>query len=63
MPFIYLLAGASFLSGLRLQVYRAEGTTQWYTAVTTGYNSSSQVCRKYNNPIKKIVIFFVKLHA
>ena len=39
----YLLTGASFLSGLRLQVYRAEGTTQWYTAVTTGYNTSSQV--------------------
>ena len=52
----YLLTGASFLSGLRLQVYRAEGTTQWYTAVTTGYNTSSQVCKKYNKPIK-IMIF------
>ncbi len=24
-----------------LQVYRAEGTTQWYSAVTTAYNQES----------------------
>ena len=27
---------------MRLQVYRAEGTTQWYTAVSTGYTPSTQ---------------------
>merc|ERR1739842_207889 len=30
-----------FLCGIRVQVYRAEGTTQWYTAVTTGFNTST----------------------
>ena len=29
------------LIGLRLQVYRAEGTTQWFTAVVTGYNEGT----------------------
>ena len=38
-----LTNGASFLCGIRLQVYRAEGTTQWYTAVTTGFNTSTMV--------------------
>ena len=27
--------------GLRIEVYRADGTTQWYTAVTTGYNATA----------------------
>jgi hypothetical protein len=31
----------SVLLGFRLQVYRAEGTTQWYTVVTTGYNETT----------------------
>ena len=38
-----LTNGASFLCGIRLQVYRAEGTTQWYTAVTTGFNTGTMV--------------------
>ena len=38
-----LTNGASFLCGIRLQVYRAEGTTQWYTAVTTGFNTTTNV--------------------
>lgn len=31
------------LLGFRLMVYRAEGTTQWFTAVTTGYNDDTGV--------------------
>ena len=27
--------------GLRMQVYRAEGTTQWFTTVTSGYNEAT----------------------
>ena len=28
--------------GLRLQVYRAEGTTQWFTTVATAYNEAQR---------------------
>lgn len=28
--------------GLRMRVYRSEGTTQWYTSVTTGYNEATR---------------------
>jgi hypothetical protein len=38
-----LITTPSVLLGFRLKVYRAEGTTQWYTAVTTGYNESNNV--------------------
>lgn len=38
-----LLATPSVLVGYRVQVYRAEGTTQWYTAVIVGYNESTRV--------------------
>ena len=38
-----LITTPSVLLGYRLKVYRAEGTTQWYTAVTTGYNESKNV--------------------
>ena len=30
------------LLGLRLQVYRAEGTTQWFTTVATQYNEPTR---------------------
>ena len=36
-----LITTPSVLLGFRTKVYRAEGTTQWYTAVTTGYNETS----------------------
>ncbi len=38
-----LLTTPSVLLGYRLQVYRAEGTTQWFSAVATGYNQNTQV--------------------
>ena len=38
-----MISFASYLFGMRLRVYRAEGTTQWYTAVSTGYNANTQV--------------------
>ena len=38
-----LITTPSVLLGFRIKVYRAEGTTQWYTAVTTGYNETSSV--------------------
>merc|ERR1719210_2539216 len=31
---------AQLVLGLRIEVYRADGTTQWYTAVTTGYSAT-----------------------
>jgi hypothetical protein len=40
-----LITTPSVLLGFRLKVYRAEGTTQWYTAVTTGYNEANNVIR------------------
>lgn len=36
------LTTPSILIGYRVQVYRLEGKTQWYTAVIVGYNESSQ---------------------
>ena len=38
-----LLTTPSVLVGYRVEVYRAEGTTQWYTAVIQSYNDSTQV--------------------
>lgn len=38
-----LLTTPSVLVGFRVQVYRAEGTTQWYTAVIVGYNHATRV--------------------
>ncbi|VEN58202.1 unnamed protein product, partial [Callosobruchus maculatus] len=38
-----LLTTASVLLGYRVEVYRAEGTTQWYTAVIIGYNEATGV--------------------
>ena len=38
-----LLTTPSVLVGFRVQVYRAEGTTQWYTAVIVGYNDNTRV--------------------
>ncbi|KAH9363070.1 hypothetical protein HPB48_014148 [Haemaphysalis longicornis] len=37
-----LLTTPSVLVGYRVQVYRAEGTTQWYTAVIVSYNDSTR---------------------
>ncbi|KAJ8684041.1 hypothetical protein QAD02_019833, partial [Eretmocerus hayati] len=37
-----LLTTPSVLVGFRVEVYRAEGTTQWYTAVIVGYNESTK---------------------
>ena len=38
-----MISFATYLCGMRIRVYRAEGTTQWYTAVSTGYNANTQV--------------------
>lgn len=38
-----LLTTPSVLVGYRVEVYRAEGTTQWYTAVIIGYNEATKV--------------------
>lgn len=38
-----LLTTPTVLVGYRLEVYRAEGTTQWYTAVIQSYNHTSKV--------------------
>ena len=38
-----LVTTPSVLLGFRIKVYRAEGTTQWYTAVTTAYNEANCV--------------------
>lgn len=40
-----LLTTPSVLVGYRVEVYRAEGTTQWYTAVIVGYNDATRVSR------------------
>ena len=42
-----LLTTPSVLVGYRLRVYRAEGTTQWYTAVIKSYNATSRVRRSF----------------
>ena len=38
-----LLTTPSVLVGYRVQVYRTEGTTQWYTAVIQSYNENTHV--------------------
>ena len=38
-----LLTTPSVLVGYRVEVYRAEGTTQWYTAVIQSYNENTRV--------------------
>ena len=38
-----LLTTPTVLVGYRVEVYRAEGTTQWYTAVIQSYNHSTKV--------------------
>jgi len=40
-----LLTTPTVLVGYRLEVYRAEGTTQWYTAVIQSYNHGTKVRR------------------
>lgn len=42
-----LLATPSVLVGYRVEVYRAEGTTQWYTAVIVGYNDATRASIYY----------------
>ncbi|CAN7999657.1 unnamed protein product, partial [Ixodes pacificus] len=37
-----LVTTPSVLVGYRVQVYRAEGTTQWYTAVIISYNETTR---------------------
>ena len=37
----------SVLSGFRVEVYRAEGTTQWYTAVIVCYNQLTNVIQLF----------------
>lgn len=44
-----LLTTPSVLVGFRVEVYRAEGTTQWYTAVIVGYNESTKVKSCFRN--------------
>lgn len=48
-----LLTTPSVLVGFRVEVYRAEGTTQWYTAVIVGYNESTKVREKPRRPDNK----------
>ena len=31
------------IKGYRLKVYRAEGTTQWFSAITSDYNEEERV--------------------
>lgn len=38
-----LVTTPSVLVGYRVEVYRAEGTTQWYTAVIVSYNEATRV--------------------
>ena len=38
-----LLQTPSVLVGFRVEVYRTEGTTQWYTAVIKSYNENTRV--------------------
>lgn len=42
-----LLTTPSVLVGYRVEVYRAEGTTQWYTAVIIGYNEATRVSQNF----------------
>ena len=38
-----LTATPSVIKGYRLKVYRAEGTTQWFSAITSDYNEEERV--------------------
>lgn len=38
-----LLTTPTVLLGYRVEVYRTEGTTQWYTAVIKSYNHANKV--------------------
>lgn len=49
-----LLTTPSVLMGYRVEVYRAEGTTQWYTAVIIGYNEATRVSNYYFHRYKSI---------
>jgi hypothetical protein len=40
------------LLGYRLRVYRAEGTTQWFSAVTTSYNEDARVRKEGKQSLK-----------
>lgn len=55
-----LLTTPSVLVGFRVEVYRAEGTTQWYTAVIIGYNEATRVS-SYKFLCCKIAALFVKI--
>jgi hypothetical protein len=59
-----ILSTPSVLVGYRVEVYRAEGTTQWYTAVIVAYNEASSVSINLGQKkIKALEIFilFVKM--
>jgi hypothetical protein len=43
-----LVTTPSVLVGYWVEVYRAEGTTQWYTAVIVSYNEATRVREKPN---------------
>lgn len=47
-----LLTTPSVLVGYRVEVYRAEGTTQWYTAVIIGYNEATRVSTQINSGLE-----------
>lgn len=51
-----LLTTPSVLVGFRVEVYRAEGTTQWYTAVICGYNEATHVSIKQSILLLVIVL-------
>lgn len=40
----FLIQTPSILCGYRVQVYRAAGTTQWFTAVIGSYLENTKVC-------------------
>ena len=48
-----LLNTPQVLFGYRIKVYRAEGTTQWYTAVIQSYDDNSKV-RNFNDPMTPV---------
>ena len=49
-----MISFATYLCGMRIRVYRAEGTTQWYTAVSTGYNANTQVNNTVQVPANQL---------
>ena len=42
-----LVTTPSIVVGYRAQVYRAEGATQWYTAVIVGHDEENGVCAPF----------------